>query len=318
MKIVILDGYALNPGDLDWSVLSPFGEVTVYERTDSEEVAIERLAHCQILLTNKFPITESLLAACPELRLICVQATGYNIVDCAAARKRGIAVCNVPSYSTDSVAQLTFALLLELCNQVGLHNTAVHQGAWCASSDFCFWLSPLTELAGKTLGIIGLGSIGQAVARIGKAFGMNILAYSRSRRPECRELATYVELDTLLERSHVVSLHCPLFPETERLINPETIAKMRPGAMLINTSRGGLIDEQAVADALCSGKLRGAAVDVVSREPMASDNPLLSAPNCIITPHIAWAPTESRIRLMNTLVENIEAFLAGKPKNVVN
>ena len=318
MKIVILDGYALNPGDLDWSVLSPFGEVTVYDRTESEEMAIERLDRCQILLTNKFPITESLLAACPELRLICVQATGYNIVDCAAARKRGIPVCNVPSYSTDSVAQLTFALLLELCHKVGQHNTAVHQGAWCKSPDFCFWLSPQTELAGKTLGIIGLGSIGQAVARIGKAFGMDILAYSRSRRPECEGLATYVELDTLLERSHVVSLHCPLFPETEKLIHAQAIAKMRPGAMLINTSRGGLIDEQAVADALRSGKLRGAAVDVVSREPMVSTNPLLSAPNCIITPHIAWAPTESRIRLMNTLVENIEAFLAGKPKNVVN
>lgn len=318
MKIVILDGYALNPGDLDWSVLSPFGEVTVYERTESEEMAIQRLDRCQILLTNKFPITESLLDACPELRLVCVQATGYNIVDCAAARKKGVTVCNVPSYSTDSVAQLTFALLLELCHQVGQHNAAVHQGAWCDSPDFCFWVSPLTELAGKTLGIIGLGSIGQAVARIGNAFGMNILAYSRSRRPECEHLATYVELDTLLERSHVVSLHCPLFPETDKLINARTIAKMRPGAMLINTSRGGLIDEQAVADALRSGKLRGAAVDVVSREPMVSTNPLLSAPNCIITPHIAWAPTESRIRLMNTLVENIEAFMAGKPKNVVN
>lgn len=318
MKIVVLDGYALNPGDLDWGVLSPFGEVTVYDRTESEEQAIARLSGCDIVLTNKFPITESLLAACSDVKLICVQATGYNIVDCAAARKRGIPVCNVPSYSTDSVAQLTFALLLELCHQVGRHNEAVHQGAWCESPDFCFWVSPLTELAGKTLGIIGLGSIGQAVARIGKAFGMEILACSRSRRPECEDLATYVDLDTLLAKSHVVSLHCPLFPETDKIINAHSLSKMRPGAMLINTSRGGLIDEQAVADALISGKLQGAAVDVVSREPMLASNPLLSAPNCIITPHIAWAPTESRIRLMITLVGNIAAFLAGKPENVVN
>lgn len=318
MKIVVLDGYALNPGDLDWGCLSQFGEVTVYDRTDSEEEAIARIGNAEIILTNKVPITESLLAACPSIRLICEQATGYNNIDCAAARKRGIPVCNVPSYSTDSVAQLTFALLLEICHNVGLHSAQVHQGKWCDSPVFCFWSAPLTELKGKTLGIIGLGCIGQAVAKIAAAFGMRVLAYSRTRRAECETLAQYVELEELLTQSDVVSLHCPLFPETAKLINETTLAKMKDGAILINTSRGGLIDEAAVAAALCSGKLRAAGADVVSVEPMHQDNPLLNAPNCFITPHIAWAPLEARSRLMGILVDNIRAFLMGVPQNVVN
>lgn len=318
MKIVILDGFALNPGDLDWSPLSRFGEVTVYERTGSEEEAIQRIGNAQIVLTNKVPITAAIMDACPSIKLICEQATGYNNIDIAAAAKRGITVCNVPSYSTDSVAQLTFALLLEICHNVGLHNQQVHNGAWCDSPDFCFWSSPLTELSGKTLGIVGLGSIGQAVARIGKAFGMRILAFSRTLRPECADLAEYVSLDQLLAQSDVVSLHCPLFPETAGMINETSIGKMKDGAMLLNTSRGGLVNEAALAGALRSGKLRAAAVDVVSSEPMTRDNPLLTAPNCYITPHIAWAPLEARIRLMNTLEENIRAWLNGAPQNVVN
>ena len=318
MKIVILDGFALNPGDLDWSPLSRFGEVTVYERTGSEEEAIQRIGKAQIVLTNKVPITAAIMDACPSVKLICEQATGYNNIDIAAAAKRGITVCNVPSYSTDSVAQLTFALLLEICHNVGLHNQQVHKGAWCDSPDFCFWSSPLTELSGKTLGIVGLGSIGQAVARIGKAFGMRILAFSRTQRPECADLAEYVSLDQLLAQSDVVSLHCPLFLETAGMINETSIGKMKDGAILLNTSRGGLVNEAALAGALRSGKLRAAAVDVVSSEPMTRDNPLLTAPNCYITPHIAWAPLEARIRLMNTLEENIRAWLIGAPQNVVN
>ena len=318
MKIVILDGFALNPGDLDWSPLSRFGEVTVYERTGSEEEAIQRIGKAQIVLTNKVPITAAIMDACPSVKLICEQATGYNNIDIAAAAKRGITVCNVPSYSTDSVAQLTFALLLEICHNVGLHNQQVHNGAWCDSPDFCFWSSPLTELSGKTLGIVGLGSIGQAVARIGKAFGMRILAFSRTQRPECADFAEYVSLDQLLAQSDVVSLHCPLFPETAEMINETSIGKMKDGAILLNTSRGGLVNEAALAGALRSGKLRAAAVDVVSSEPMTRDNPLLTAPNCYITPHIAWAPLEARIRLMNTLEENIRAWLIGAPQNVVN
>lgn len=318
MKIVVLDGYALNPGDLDWGCLEQFGNVTVYDRTDTEAEAIARIGDAQIILTNKVPITDSLLDACPSIRLICEQATGYNNIDCTAARIRSIPVCNVPSYSTDSVAQLTFALLLEICHNVGLHSTQVHQGMWCDSPIFCFWSAPLTELKGKTLGIIGLGRIGRAVARIATAFGMEVIAYSRSRRAECTPLAQYVELDELLSRSDVISLHCPLFPETEKLINEETLSRMKDGAILLNTSRGGLIDEAAVTQALTSGKLRAAGLDVVSVEPMRQDNPLLTAPNCFITPHIAWAPLEARSRLMSILVENIRAFLNGSPKNVVN
>lgn len=316
MKIVVLDGAALNPGDISWDVLSQFGEVTVYPRSDSEAEVISRIGDCEIVLTNKTPITKEILDACPSVRYIGVLATGYNVIDCQAAREKNIPVTNVPSYGTNAVAQFTFALMLEVCHQIGIHNTAVHNGQWECSPVFSFWLTPQSELAGKTLGIIGLGRIGRAVAQIANAFGMKVLAASR-RQVEC-DWAEYVSLDTLLEESDIVSLHCPLFPETEKLICNETLAKMKNGAILINTSRGGLIDEYAVAEALRSGKLRAAAVDVVSQEPIHGTNPLLSAPNCIITPHMAWAPVESRQRLMDCVVDNIHAFLSGKLQNTVN
>ena len=318
MKIVILDGRALNPGDLSYDCINQFGDVDLYQHTDSKEEAIARIGDAQIVLTNKVPITEDILSACPNIRLICVLATGYNIVDCDAATRRQIPVCNVPSYGTAAVAQFTLALMLELCHRIGLHDAVVHDGKWCRCSNFCFWDTPQMELGGKTIGIIGFGRIGQAVARLSAAFGMNVLAYSRTQRPVEGLDAKYVDLDTLLANSDFVSLHCPLFPETEKLINEETISKMKDGAFLINTSRGGVLDEQAVADALRSGKLAGAAVDVVSQEPMKEENPLLTAPNCIISPHIAWAPTESRQRLLDCVVENIRCFLKGTPQNVVN
>ena len=318
MKIVILDGHALNPGDLSYDCLEQFGDVTVYDRTATEAEAIARIGDAEIVLLNKFPITESLLEACPSIRLICVQATGYNVVDCAAARKRNIPVCNVPSYSTSAVAQFTMALILELCHRVGLHNHSVHQHEWESCPDFCYWLRPQMELAGKTIGIIGFGRIGRAVGRLAKAFGMDVLAFSPREYPESREIGQYVDLDTLLAQSDIVSLHCPLFPETEKIINAEAIAKMKDGAMLINTARGGLIDEYAVAEALKAGKLRGAAVDVVSEEPIRAGNPLLTTRKCVITPHMAWAPIETRQRLLDCVVGNIRAFLDGQPRNVVN
>ena len=318
MKIVILDGSALNPGDLSYDCLNQFGSVTLYQKTETEEDTIRRIQGHDIVLVNKVPITESVLEACPSVKLICVQATGYNVVDTAACTKRGIPVTNVPSYGTAAVAQFTFALMLELCHQIGHHSRVVHEGKWCSAGSFCFWDTPQMELAGKTLGIIGFGRIGQAVAQLAKAFGMRVLAYSRRELPEYRKLAEYVALDTLLEESDFVSLHCPLTAENAGMINTETIGKMKEGAILINTARGGLLDEQAVADALASGKLRSAAVDVVSEEPMRRSNPLLTAPNCIITPHIAWAPKESRQRLLDCVVENIRCYLAGKPQNVVN
>lgn len=318
MKIVVLDGNALNPGDLSYDCLQQFGEVTLYPRTDSEEETIRRIGDSEIVLINKVPITEAVLAACPSIRLICVQATGYNVVDCDACTRRGIPVTNVPSYGTAAVAQFTIALMLELCHRIGHHDHVVHQGKWCRSGSFCFWDTPQTELGGKTLGIIGFGRIGRAVARLGKAFDMKVLACSRTETPGYSDLAEYVDLDTLLANADFVSLHCPLFPETAELINADTISKMKDGAVLINTARGGLLDEQAVKDALISGKLSAAAVDVVSQEPMQPDNPLLTAPNCIITPHIAWAPRESRQRLLDCVVENIRAYLKGRPQNVVN
>ena len=318
MKLVILDGHALNPGDLSYDCLRQFGELTIYDRTDSEAEAIQRIGDSEIVLVNKVRITESLLAACPNIRLICVQATGYNVVDCDACARRGIPVTNVPTYGTAAVAQFTMALILELCHRVGLHNHNVHTGGWVRAECFTYWLTPQTELAGKTIGIIGFGAIGKAVGRLAKAFGMKVIAYNRSQSEEGRQIGEYVDLDTLLTQSDIVSLHCPLFPETEKIINAESIVKMKDGAMLINTSRGPLVDEQALADALNSGKLRSAAVDVVCHEPMDADCPLLSCKNCIITPHMAWAPVESRQRLLDTVVENIRAFLDGKPQNVVN
>ena len=318
MKIVILDGYALNPGDLSYDVLRQFGDLTIFDRTDSEAEAIARIGDSEIVLTNKVPITEPLLAVCPGIRLVCVMATGYNVVDCAACARRGIPVTNVPSYGTAAVAQFTMALLLELCHHVGLHDRDVHSGGWEKADCFTYWLTQQMELAGKTLGIIGFGAIGKAVGRLARAFGMDVLAYNRSRSEEGRSIAAYVDLDTLLEKSDIVSLHCPLFPETEHIINAASISKMKDGAMLINTARGPLVEEKALAQALLTGKLRGAAVDVASREPIAAENPLLSCPNCIITPHMAWAPVESRQRLLDTVVENIRGFLNGTPQNVVN
>lgn len=312
MKIVILDGKAVNPGDLSWDFLQEFGEITVHDRTPVERIA-SRIGDAEIVLLNKAPITQSVLDACPNLRLICVLATGYNVVDMDAARAKGITVCNVPSYSTAAVAQFTFALILELCHQIGLHSQSVHGGVWTSCPDFCYWNTPQLELAGKTLGIIGYGRIGNAVAAIAKAFGMDVLVYSRSKKPG----VTYTELDALLQKADIVTLHCPLTADTNQLINASTLAKMKPGAFLINTSRGPVLDEQAVADALCSGHLGGAAVDVVSVEPIQSDSPLLTAPNCIITPHMAWAPITCRQRIMDTTRDSIRGYLSGHAVNTV-
>lgn len=318
MKIVILDARALNPGDLSYDCINQFGDVTLYQHTDTEEETIARISDSEIVLVNKVPITKRVLNACPNIKLICVQATGYNIVDTAACANRGIPVCNVPAYGTAAVAQFTLALMLEFCHRIGLHDAAVHDGKWCRSTNFCFWDTPQMELGGKTLGIIGFGRIGQAVAKLADAFGMNVIAFSRTQKAGFENIAQFVDLETLYAQSDFISLHCPLFPETAKMINRDSIAKIKDGAVLINTSRGGLLDEGAVAEALANGKLAGAAVDVVSEEPMKERNPLLNATNCIITPHIAWAPKESRQRLLDCVVENIRSYLVGNPQNVVN
>ncbi len=317
MKIVILEGHAVNPGDLSWDVLNQFGDVTVYPRTPYEQAA-ERIGDAPIVLINKTNFDAALMDACPNLKLICVLATGYNVVDCQAAKERGIIVCNVPAYSTNSVAQFTFALLLELCHQVGAHSQAVHRGDWSNCPDFCFWYTPQMELTGKTLGIIGFGSIGQTVAKIAKTFGLHVIAYSRSIREEGKALAEYVSLDELLARSDIISLHCPMTPETSKIINAATIEKMKDGVILLNTARGGVIDEDAVALALGTGKISGYGADVVSAEPISPLNPLLTAPNTILTPHMAWAPTEARQRIINITKQSVEGFINGKPVNAVN
>ena len=317
MKIVVLDGYAVNPGDLSWDFLKAFGDVDIYDYTAPEDT-VSRLQGADIALTNKTILDAAILDACPTVKLICVLATGYNVIDCADTQRRGIPVCNVPAYGTAAVAQFTFALLLELCHRVGHHSQAVHEGRWCRNRDFCFWDTPQMELAGKTLGIIGFGRIGRAVGAIAKAMGMEVIAYNRSRCPEGEAIGKYVDLETLLKTADVVSLHCPLTAENANLINADTLALMKDGAILLNTARGPLLDEAAVADALATGKLRGAAVDVVAKEPMDPANPLLTAPNCIITPHMAWAPTESRQRILNITAASIAAFLDGSPINTVN
>ena len=319
MKIVLLDSEALNPGDLSWEPLEGLGSLTVYPRgaADPEEV-IRRIGDAEIVLTNKTPIARTVFERCPGMKLLCVLATGYNVVDTAAAREYGVPVCNVPAYGTEMVAQFAIGLLLEICHHVQLHNQSVHAGDWERCPNFCYWKMPIIELAGKTMGIIGFGRIGRAVGRIAKALGMRVLATGSRKCPEGEAIAEYVDLDTLLSQSDVVSLHCPQFPETEGIINAGTIAKMKDGAILLNNSRGGLLDEQAVADALNSGKLRYAAVDVVSREPILGTNPLLTAKNCIITPHISWAAVEARARIVDITAENIRRFLAGDPQNVVN
>lgn len=318
MKIVVLEGYAVNPGDLSWEWLEAFGSCTVYPRLVCPEETIRRIGDADVVLINKTPITAEILDACPGVKLICVLATGYNVVDCAAAKARNVLVCNVPDYGTSAVAQYTFALLLELCHQIGHHDRAVHAGKWSSCPDFCFWDTPQMELMGKTLGIIGFGRIGQAVGRIAKAFGMEVLAYSRTEYPEGRQIGRYVTLEELLSKSDIISLHCPLTPETTGIINRNTIAMMKDGAIVINTSRGAAIVEEDLADALHSGKLRAAAVDVAKTEPIPADSPLLSAPNCTITPHMAWAPKESRQRIMDCTKRSIEAYLAGSPINTVN
>lgn len=317
MKIVILDGKAVNPGDLSWDCFREFGEVVVYDHTPNEET-LNRVNGADIVMTNKTPITAELLDACPTIKLICVLATGYNVVDCKAAADRGIPVCNVPDYATASVAQFTFSLLLELCNQIGHHNKLVHDGVWSSCPSFCFWDTPQMELQGKTFGIIGFGRIGRAVGMIAKAMGMKVIAYNRSRHPDGEAIGEYVNLEQLLRESDIISLHCPLTQENAGLINNETLSIMKSGAILINTARGGLLDEEAVADALRSGKLAGAAVDVVSQEPILTTNPLLSAPNCIITPHMAWAPAQTRQRILDCTVASIRGYLAGTPINTVS
>lgn len=317
MKIVSLDGQALNPGDLSWDCFREFGEFTVYPRTETTADTIARLQGVDIVLLNKVPITEEVLSACPDMKLICVLATGYNVVDCEAAKRRGIPVCNVPAYSTDAVSQFTFALLLELCNRVGHHDRLVHEGRWSSCPNFCFWDTPQMELAGKTMGLIGFGRIGQAVGRIAGAFGMKVLAYNRSQCETGRIIAEYTDLDTLLAKSDIVSLHLPLTAENTGMVNDRFLSKMKDGAILLNTARGGLIDEAALAGALASGKLSGAAVDVAAAEPIPADSPLLGAPNLIITPHMAWAPLETRRRILDITMDSIRGWLNGSPRNVV-
>lgn len=316
MKIVILDAYAANPGDLSWDEFAALGDLTVYDRTAQEDAAA-RIGDAEVVFINKVRLTDEIFAACPNLKLVSILATGYNIVDLAAARRRGITVCNVPGYSTRAVVQMTFALLLEICQQVGLHSGAVHTGRWQTCPDFCFWDRPLIELDGKTMGIVGYGAIGSAVGTVAQALGMKLLVTARHEKP-VPEGARFVSLPELLAQSDVVSLHCPQTAENARMIDAGALAQMKDGAILLNTARGGLLDEQAVADALRSGKLLAAGMDVVSAEPIRADNPLLTAPNCFLTPHIAWAPLETRRRLQAISAENLRAFLAGKPQNVVN
>lgn len=318
MKIVVLDGCAANSGDISWDDLAQYGELTVYDRTDDADV-IARIGDAELITTNKTVIDRHTMESCPKLKYIGVLATGYNVVDLDAAKEHGIVVTNVPAYSTDAVAQFTFALLLELANQVGVHNSSVKDGGWVRSKDFSYSVMPTMELYGKTMGIIGYGSIGQRVADIAHAFGMKVLVSSRTEKklPEGGWIR-WASREELFADADVISIHCPLFPETKGMINREAIGLMKRTALVINTARGGCIVEQDLADALNSGCIAGAAVDVVSQEPMKEDNPLLTAKNIIITPHIAWAPREVRQRLLQIAGDNMGAFLAGHPINVVN
>ena len=319
MKISVIDGYTENPGDLSWDGLRALGDVVIYDHSTKDEAEIiRRVGDAEIVVANKSPISRRVLDACPNVKYITVQATGYDPINYVYAREKGIPVSNVPTYGTASVAQFAIALLLEICGHAAHHSDAVHAGRWAESGEWTFWDYPMIELAGKTLGILGFGRIGQNVGRIAKALGMNVIAFNRSRSAEGAEIAEYVELDELLRRADVISLHCPLFPETRGIINRETISKMKDGVIIINNSRGPLVVEQDLADALNSGKVYAAGLDVVSSEPISADNPLLKAKNCLITPHISWAPKESRQRIMDCTVENIRAFQAGKPQNVVN
>ena len=312
MKIVVLDGYASNPGDLSWEPIAQMGELTVYDRTAPHELH-DRIKDAEIILLNKTPMNAAAFDVAPNLKLISVLATGYNVIDIEAAKAHGVRVCNAGTYSTNAVAQMTFALLLEATQQVGSHDAACKAGQWSESKDFCFWNRPLMELAGKTMGLVGFGSIAQATAKVAEAFGMKVIYNTRHVHDDPR----YVSLDTLLRESDIISLHCPQTAENLKMINADSIAKMKDGAIIINTARGGLVDEAAVAKALEEGKLSFFAADVVSKEPIAVDNPLLTAKNCYLTPHIAWAPKETRQRLHSINEENIRAFLAGKPQNVI-
>ena len=318
MKIVVLDGYTLNPGDLSWDGFKALGDVVVYDRTPAHQTA-ERIGDADIVITNKTVIDQHVLDACPAVKYIGVLATGYNVVDIVAAKNRGIPVTNVPAYGTRAVSQFAIALLLEICHHIGEHSQTVRAGDWTRSLDFCYWNHPLIELAGKTIGIIGFGRIGQQTATIAQALGMKVLAHANHRKTELEsETLQYADLDVLFAKADIISLHCPLFESTKGIINKDSIGKMKDGVIIINTSRGPLIVEEDLADALNSGKVHAAAVDVVSAEPISADNPLLQAKNCIITPHIAWAPQESRVRLLNIAVDNLKSFLTNAPVNVVN
>lgn len=320
MKIVVLDGQALNPtpgGDLDWNAVEQSGTLEIFPRTPPELV-LERLRGAQVVITNKVPFDAARLAQLPELKLIAVTATGYNIIDTEAAKKQGVTVSNVPAYSTDSVAQHVFALILELTLQVGLHDRAVHAGEWLTSDDFCFRKAPLIELAGKTLGLIGFGQIGRQTGQIAHAFGMKVLAYSRTRSQTAQYPFQWAEPEEIFRLADFVSLHVPQTPQTTAMVNHRTLGLMKPTAFLINTARGGLVNEADLAAALNAETIRGAGLDVLAAEPMHKDNPLLTAKNCIITPHMAWATHEARARCMQITAANIAAFAAGKPQNVVN
>lgn len=314
MEIVVLDGYTLNPGDLDWSELEALAKVRFYPGTRPKQT-VERIGSAEIVLTNKTPITRQVLDACPGIRYIGVLATGYNVVDVQAAAQRHIPVCNVPTYGTRAVAQHAMALLLELCNHVGMHDQAVRDGQWQRSGEFCFWNAPLMELAGKTMGIVGMGRIGQQTAELARAFGMRVIYFDKNQVDGAGE---QVPLEELYRQADVISLHCPLFADTEKMINAQSLQKMKKTALLINTSRGALVDTDALAQALENEQIGGAALDVVPQEPIASNDPLLQSPNCILTPHIAWAPREARARLLKIAVDNVRAWLAGTAENQVN
>ncbi len=320
MKIVVLDGYTENPGDLSWDELGALGDLSVYDRTpaDDEGEIIRRIGDAELVYTNKTPISRAVIEACPNMKLISVLATGYNVVDCICAKEKGIPVSNVPTYGTASVSQFSIALLLEICHHIGHHDASVHAGNWANCIDWCYWDYPLIELEGKTIGIIGFGRIGQTEGRIARALGMNVLAYDLYPNDSGREIAAYVDLDTLYAESDVITLHCNLTPENTGMINKASIAKMKNSVILINNARGQLINEQDVADALNAGEMGAAGLDVVYTEPIRADNPLLKAKNCIITPHISWAPKESRQRIMDCAVANAKAYIEGAPINVVN
>ena len=320
MKIVVLDGYTENPGDISWAPLEALGEVTVYDRTSyvDDPVIAERLGDAEVAVINKTPISKATIDACPNLKAVAVLATGYNVVDYEYAKEKGIPVLNVPVYGTDNVSQFAVSLLLEVCSHIGHHNDSVHAGEWASNVDWCYWHFPMIEVSGKTAGIIGLGKIGVNTAKILRAMNVNVIAYDAFQSEAGKAVAEYVELDELLAKSDFIFLHCPLFPSTRGIINKDNIAKMKDGAILINNSRGPLVVEQDLADALNSGKLAAAAVSFVSTEPIKADNVLLTAKNCIITPHISWATREARERIMQTTADNIKAFMDGAPVNVVN